>query len=306
MIPRILALLLSATPLAAQDLSLPGLGPDLVCGDTPVQVVSMGETLRMRVAGVWWDLMPVPAASGARFESEYDAGTFLWSKGEGWTAGLFGRTLPPCAPAPEGAFVARGIEPFWRLTITDGTARFEPMDGPAQEGPLSEGHVEGGALVHWIDGTDLSVTLDPRLSRDAATGMPHPFLVTVSTGDTTMTGTGGDPATLLQGVDWRAEDVGGQPVPQGVTVTLRLQGGQATGHGGCNRFGGPYDLTGEGLRLGPLAATRMACPPPRMATETAVFDALSRVTRFDIDETGALVLIAGDAPVMRFRMDVPG
>jgi heat shock protein HslJ len=33
------------------------------------------------------------------------------------------------------------------------------------------------------------------------------------------------------------------------------------GHAGCNRFFGPYTLQGDAIKIGPLASTRMACPP---------------------------------------------
>jgi heat shock protein HslJ len=70
--------------------------------------------------------------------------------------------------------------------------------------------------------------------------------------------------------------------------------GQGSGSTGCNRFTGRYELTGETLTFGPLAATRMACPPPQMEQESRVFDLLQAVRGFDITDGGDLVLLAGD------------
>jgi heat shock protein HslJ len=49
----------------------------------------------------------------------------------------------------------------------------------------------------------------------------------------------------------------------------------------------------------------MACPEALMAQERRVFEALEHVDRFDIDATGALVLIGADRPLMTARVDKP-
>ena len=62
-----------------------------------------------------------------------------------------------------------------------------------------------------------------------------------------------------------------------------------------------YTLSGEGLRLEPGGMTMMACPEPVMAAERAILDALAKVDRFDFDEAGDLLLIGGDAVLLRAR-----
>lgn len=47
--------------------------------------------------------------------------------------------------------------------------------------------------------------------------------------------------------------------------------------------------------------TMMACPEPVMAAERAILDALAKVDRFDFDEAGDLLLIGGDAVLLRAR-----
>jgi heat shock protein HslJ len=63
---------------------------------------------------------------------------------------------------------------------------------------------------------------------------------------------------------------------------------------------GGYALVDPGtLRIGPLASTRMACPPEMMAQESALLDAFGHVTAYRIDgET--LTLLNGDAVLARF------
>ena len=73
----------------------------------------------------------------------------------------------------------------------------------------------------------------------------------------------------------------------------------AYGFGGCNRFFGSYESSGESLSFGALGATRMACPEG-MDLEQELFTALGKVTRYELDG-GELRLLEGDALVARFE-----
>lgn len=72
-------------------------------------------------------------------------------------------------------------------------------------------------------------------------------------------------------------------------VTRRL-----AGRSGCNRYNAAFELSGEGLSIGPAASTRMACAPDLMAQEQQFLADLQRISRFDIDPSGALLLFAND------------
>ena len=113
------------------------------------------------------------------------------------------------------------------------------------------------------------------------------------------TGTGGDPADLLEGLDWHVAEAGGQTVPEGVEARVRFDGRGVSGRGGCNSFSGSFELTGESLRFGPIAATMKACAGPQMAAERALFAALGATRGFDIDAEGALILLGDRGPVAR-------
>lgn len=58
--------------------------------------------------------------------------------------------------------------------------------------------------------------------------------------------------------------------------------GTVAGFGGCNRFTGSYLATDTTIDIGPLAATRRACPEPVMDDEMAFFRLLESVDRYDI------------------------
>jgi heat shock protein HslJ len=59
--------------------------------------------------------------------------------------------------------------------------------------------------------------------------------------------------------------------------------GRLAGRAGCNRYVGPFLADGPTLSIGPLATTRMACPPPVMEQEAAYLAALARTTTARID-----------------------
>jgi heat shock protein HslJ len=76
--------------------------------------------------------------------------------------------------------------------------------------------------------------------------------------------------------------------------------GNAGGFTGCNSAGGPYHVTGDSIRIGPLAMTMMACDQG-MELEQAYAGALDRAIRFArTDSTLQLYDSAGLAA--RFRV----
>ncbi len=75
---------------------------------------------------------------------------------------------------------------------------------------------------------------------------------------------------------------------------------QADGSTGRNRFNGSYELSGDSLRLGPLAATRRACLDPDMnRQESTLLDAFE-ATRSWKATGDTLVLSSEGRPVARF------
>jgi heat shock protein HslJ len=121
--------------------------------------------------------------------------------------------------------------------------------------------------------------------------------------------------TGLEGTDWELVRVQG---PDGMIeapgndehrgALLRFDDGRMSGTGGCNRLLGGYRRTGDGLRFEPnIAGTMMACPPPLMAREQAVVEALNRVAGYRVED-GLLTLSADDGRtllVFKVRREVP-
>lgn len=86
----------------------------------------------------------------------------------------------------------------------------------------------------------------------------------------------------ITGINWRPAFIGAEPVPEdsGMFVTFEVDG-SIKGHGGCNSFFGSLEKSDSGIAIGPLGATRMACPEPIMRRETAFMDALQKTTHLE-------------------------
>jgi putative lipoprotein len=83
-------------------------------------------------------------------------------------------------------------------------------------------------------------------------------------------------------------------------LRLTSEGSRATGSTGCNSFGGPYQLDGDRLRMGPLVMTRMACLDPALNQQEQDYArALEATDRFSVAE-GQLTLYQDDQPLARF------
>ncbi len=78
-------------------------------------------------------------------------------------------------------------------------------------------------------------------------------------------------------------------VPQ-TEVSLHFEDNQVNGFGGCNSFGGSFDLVDDQLTLGILDATQKGCDPVVMNQEAQFLSALQSVSRIGSDASGRLVL----------------
>src|SRR5215213_7754295 len=88
----------------------------------------------------------------------------------------------------------------------------------------------------------------------------------------------------LAGTAWRANTLAGQPVDDTMAVTLEFVGSdRIAGKAACNRYNGPLRVVDGRLQIGPLASTRMACPPPLMEAEARFLAALEGAQRFTRD-----------------------
>ena len=104
----------------------------------------------------------------------------------------------------------------------------------------------------------------------------------------------------LAGAAWRPVDIAGSAVPAATPLLIRFDiDGRLSGHSGCNAFTGRYALDRVNLRIGPLAMTRMACPPAIMRREAAFVTALGGTRLFLRDGTRLTLKDARGASLLR-------
>lgn len=303
-------------PAGAEDLGLGavelvahtamGFSTPLRCGPEDLTLGFVGDVARLLLDdGRVIDLHPAIAASGARFEAEGDPETWLWSRGQAAMVSIEGRMLADCLPAeivPARPFRAYGHEPAWSVTLDAETLALmldfgtTEHDWPAPEARALPHGAAG--VVFATDGIEMRARRG--ICRDIATGMPHPFAVTVAHAGTTLSGCGGAPRDLLTAGAWRIHEIDGTAPPADTRpLRLRLDDDRMALDAPCNQAMGPYTLTGEGLGFGPVGATLMMCAPETMETEAALFAALGSVDRFDISDAGDLHLMSADRVVLR-------
>lgn len=276
------------------------------CGERTLTFGDDAGKPAIEVGGERYDLHQEPSASGARYVGAGDAE--FWSHGDEATLKLADGKTETCHKVAEKAaardddtLAAIGHEPGWRLTIgKDGLAltsldpklEFKAADVRRES---VDGHPHFAAEA---GGRKVAVTVTEHPCADIATGMPFPVGVRIDVDGRQLEGCGGRTMDLLAG-GWRVIHMEGGAIPDGVVVTMEFNSeGHVFGSGGCNRFNGPYRLTGEGLTIGPLGATMMACPDPQSETERRFFKLIDTVTRVTTGENGQLRLMAGDAPAM--------
>lgn len=277
-----------------------GMANVLHCGRLQINVAYEGERLMLDAAGSKRELLPVQAASGARFEAEGDPDTHFWSKGSHASLTLDGQVYPLCTAPGDivEPFQASGNEPFWHLEMDSQELTMRRLGDDTVYSTSYTQNAENSSrrLIESAQGDmRLRAAVTEKICRDSMSGMVFPQEVEVSFDGQEFMGCGGDPERLLQGAQWVVEDIDGGGIIDRSRVTLNfLVGGRLTGMASCNNYTAGYELSGEGLSLGDAVTTRKACAPALMEQERQVLEVLAAVQRFDITEEGALILY-GDA-----------
>ncbi len=102
----------------------------------------------------------------------------------------------------------------------------------------------------------------------------------------------------MTGTTWRPAVVGSEELPadSGMFVLFAVEG-SIKGNGGCNSFCGSLQKKDDGIVVGPLGSSRMACPEKIMDREAAFMQALQNAVLFEagddrlqlIDDAGVLL-----------------
>lgn len=109
----------------------------------------------------------------------------------------------------------------------------------------------------------------------------------------------------LIAVAWRPTHLGEMPLPDDTRMRLQFDAdGQLSGDGGCNRFSGGFQLDGEKLTIGPVAATRMACPEPIQSFEFSYYEALQAAQSVQLQDDRLVLRDNHGQPLVRFIAEV--
>ena len=94
----------------------------------------------------------------------------------------------------------------------------------------------------------------------------------------------------LEGLDWVLQTLAGATIDLTMGMpALRLENGQLSASVGCNQLMGSYTLEGNGIKVGPIASTKMACDKKLMEQESLFIKALESAESYTI-ENGSLTI----------------
>ncbi|HEX8391534.1 MAG TPA: META domain-containing protein [Longimicrobium sp.] len=99
-------------------------------------------------------------------------------------------------------------------------------------------------------------------------------------------------AAALDGTEWTVVQLRGAPPLPLPPLTLRFDADSYGGYGGCNRFGGPYQIAADTFRTAEVESTLMACPDPIGSQELALHAALKDARR--VRMAGDTLRLLGD------------
>lgn len=98
-------------------------------------------------------------------------------------------------------------------------------------------------------------------------------------------------------ITWQLIEMEGAPFPAPATLRFPRRG-QIAGNGPCNSYRATMNVPYPWFGIGPIAATRRACPD--LATELNYFDALQRTTLSEVFGD-TLILSDDDGPLLVFK-----
>ncbi|MEM7088981.1 MAG: YbaY family lipoprotein [Pseudomonadota bacterium] len=122
-----------------------------------------------------------------------------------------------------------------------------------------------------------------------------------TTADLILVQAGAQGAAMLENTEWTAASLQGAPIETDRRPELSFgQGGAFAGTGGCNRFTGQAEISGNRIEFPDnMAATLMACPPPLDEVERQFLKTMQSVTTFAVQGDALALLNASGEPVIK-------
>ncbi len=98
---------------------------------------------------------------------------------------------------------------------------------------------------------------------------------------------------------WTVSEIVGGSVPDGGKLTLEITNDALSGYGHCNFFNSGLAFTDGGIIIGPIETSGQMCSAEDMEAEGFYFNNLERISRFEIEANGDLVLYEYDIAKVR-------
>ncbi|RPI32544.1 MAG: META domain-containing protein [Chloroflexota bacterium] len=116
--------------------------------------------------------------------------------------------------------------------------------------------------------------------------------------------------TGLENTQWNLMAFGSpgaeEPLVEGSKITLTFADGQAGGSGGCNSYGGQYQVDGDMISLDQMVSTLMACADDRVTQqEGRYFQALESASRFEMQDNRLLIIDDSGQGLLIFELAGP-
>lgn len=205
-----------------------------------------------------------------------------------------------CATVPAGdePYVALGTEPFWSVGIGAGRMTYDSPEGRFSVPAPAPVVTEHGRRYET---ERLTVDIRPGICSDGMSDNLYADTVTVVADGLTLNGCGGGtvPEDSLAHSRWSIMSIDALAV-DGDDYFLAFDQDRLSGRAGCNGFSGSWSRSGDTLTVGPLTATRMACPGARMEHERRAFAVLRGTARIE-HHGGGIVVIAGNGGTIELR-----
>lgn len=227
--------------------------------------------------------------------------------------------------ADSSVYEARGNEPFWNLSMADGTLALTSPDGPRLTRTISRAYTRGHS--RYYEAPDMTVVTAPSRCEDTMSGQLFTETVRITTKNRTLKGCGGSllPPTRLNATRWVATELDGHKLKNGnflpdahdsatdenpdpaadmFTPTLDINdSGKISGSDGCNRYAGGL-VFGDAGKVTPAQqagiSTLMACPGAHGRVSGLFLSLLHTVQSWTIEDN-VLVLQTRDGKTIRLR-----
>ncbi len=210
---------------------------------------------------------------------------------------------PPTAP-DQAAYRALGTEPFWNVAIGGGQMVYEDAERRRISVPTPP--VRTSFNGHRYVTERLTVDITHGRCSDGMSDRIYADTVLVRAGGRELRGCGGAilPPETLANTSWRIVAIDGADVSGEDGYQMQFEADRMSGRAGCNSFSGPYRVSSDGFRAGPLAMTRMACPGPRMQHEQIVSRILSGRVRLYYPDGDTLVMRGVEGGDIQLRRSI--